>query len=173
MENPQLDDLLNRFVRDRAGLSAAELETITDQANVQYGINHLIGVKRDVESQFIAYKTRIKDFYAICEEAIRNNKLVEVEVETMDGGYRRRAMQKLPPGEAYAKFAAREGRWKVKNVRFLSLIEGAIADLKNPMSTPEPKEVARGPAKEIPQHYLDMAERARSHAEAKSVDQAM
>jgi hypothetical protein len=130
MENPQLEDLLMKFVREKESLSADELSMINDPANLQYGVNHLITVKRDVESQFIAYATRIKDFFADCEAARRNNTLVNVEVDVTEAGHRVKRLQSLPPSEAYAKFTAKEGRWKVKNVRFLSLIEAAIADLK-------------------------------------------
>lgn len=130
----KLEDLLMQYVRERDTLSPSELNAITDiimaPANVDAGINYLITVKRDVESQFIAMRTRLKDFYALCEESDAKGTLVPVEVDNMASGSRVRTTVNLPPSAAYAKFAAKEGRWKVKNTRFLALIESAIAALK-------------------------------------------
>lgn len=135
-----------QFIRERDTLSPAALATITDiltaPENVDAAINHMITIKRDVESQFVAMRTRVKDFYADCEEAKRTDNLVAVEIDTMQSGSRVRTTHHLPPSEAYSKYCAKEGRWQVKNQRFLALIESAIATLKLSKRTTTVEELA-------------------------------
>lgn len=126
----QLQTLLMSFVRERDSFSPDDFTTITSDSNIEHSIKYLISVKRDVESQFIASKNRIHDFFAECEEARRNQTDAILITEKFESGTKVKKTEELPPSEAYAKFLAREGRWKVKTVRYLSLIESAITELK-------------------------------------------
>jgi len=130
MENSTLEMLLMQFVRERESFSPENWALITSDENIDKSIHYLKSIKRDVESQFIACKTRVSDMQADCEEARRCARNVDVDLQDYVNGSLVKTVHNLPPTEAFAKFMAQEGRWKVKNVRFLSLIEAAISLLK-------------------------------------------
>lgn len=126
------------FVRDRDNFSPEDFAAITDPNNIDRSIQYLIGVKRDVESQFIASKTRLQEFFADCETARGEGTQVELITEVYEHGSKVKKGEMLPPSVAYARFQAREYRWKVKTVRYLSLIESAITEIKNSVHQPSP-----------------------------------
>lgn len=129
-----LQQLIMAFVRDRSNFSEENFAVITDPANINQTLQYLVTVKRDVESQFIASRTRVQEFFAKCEEARRNGTDVDLVIESFEAGTKVKHTETLPPSEAYHKFLGREGRWKVKTVRYLALIETAITSIKNASS---------------------------------------
>jgi hypothetical protein len=130
MEKSELEVLVIKFVRDKNSLTQFEYEQISSSVNIDKSIQHLILTKRDVESQFVGAKAKMEDFFALCEQARRINHNVYVNVETATSDKNLPQICSFPPTEAYARFCAQINRWKLKNLRFLSLIETAIAALK-------------------------------------------
>lgn len=121
------------MVKDPDSMQDESWDFILHQDNRHRAIELLVERKRDTESQFIASKTRLKDFYADCEHARLNCENVEIETETYNkhDGIVRRQTETLSPTIAYARFQAKEYRWRMKTVRYLSRIESAILLLKN------------------------------------------
>lgn len=132
MKNSNLDHMLMRFIRDRNSISQESIDLLFSPENIEYSDIYITSMKRDVESQFVAWSARKHDALASFQEAKRMNIDMIIELEEYDPstGSKLKTTYELPPAEAYSRLMAQEARWKTKNVRFLSLIENALAALK-------------------------------------------
>lgn len=131
MIDPDIDNIILKFVKNPESMTPSDFEKI-DKAE-HYALGYLKTMKRDVETQFVASSARIADMRARCEEARREGEEVSVQVELADGSDPQWVLR--PPKEAFDIFVAREARWKLRNMKFLSCIELTINHFRKPATT--------------------------------------
>ena len=122
------ENKVHAYVRQRESVSTADKAELFDVANIALTHAVLTGLKRDVEAQFIASKARLNEFKTVCDLAA-DGEMVEVPQILDSRGFATTPAEKHWPDTAYLIVCGREHRWKVRNVRFLALIESALEEV--------------------------------------------
>lgn len=118
------------YVRRRDSFNAEDREELFGLDNIFNTRTVLVNLKRDVEAQFIASRARLNEFLVVCNLTAAGE-TVEVPGVADNSGRVVEPGQHHPPATAYLIMCGREHRWKVRNVRFLALIENALEEVKN------------------------------------------
>ena len=125
------EQMVHTYVRNRDSVSASDRATLFAPENITQTRTVLTGLKRDVEAQFIAMKARLNEFRTVCDLAIDDDKGVWVPALIDGRGHELEPGTSYAPDTAYLVMCGRENRWKVRNVRFLALIERALEEVND------------------------------------------